>query len=99
MAYHRLSIIIILIVVFYWNTVMKIYSELIGICVPIRICRIGRYVFHDLLNTTVENTAEHINRMCADTFVALQSCNLTRANMKFIDKSILSYSLTTHGFP
>ena len=54
---------------------------------------------HNIPHITIENTAEYINGVGADTFVPLQPCDLTGADAVFFDQRILGDSFFFHDVP
>lgn len=66
--------------------------------VIIIIFRIQLY-FHDILHITSENVAQHINGMCGNVHIFLQSSNLSGADTIVFDQAVLADIRPFHGFP
>ena len=56
-------------------------------------------ILHNIRYVAMKDSTKHFDRMCADAFIALQACNLSRADMKIFYKSILCNTFLSHGFP
>lgn len=56
-------------------------------------------IFHYIFYVTFQNLAENFYRMGTNTFITLQSRYLSRADMIFVNQSILCYSFFFHCLP
>ena len=57
------------------------------------------HIFHNVLHAAVEDAAENIDGVGADTFVALEAGDLGGADMVFLDEGILGDALFLHKSP
>lgn len=56
-------------------------------------------VFHNVSYFASKNFTENFDGMGTDTFVPLQSCNLPRADIILLDKSVLRNAFLFHNIP
>ena len=68
------------------------------------VCRAGLgFIFGDILHNiryvAMKDSTKHLNRMRTDALIALQACDLSRADMKGFYESILCNTFLSHGFP
>ena len=60
---------------------------------------IFRDILHNIRYITMKDSTKHLDRMCADAFIAFQSRDLSRADMIVFYESILCNTFLSHGFP
>ena len=58
-----------------------------------------RNVFHDLLHTAGEDTAENLDSMGADAFVAFEAGDLCGTDAMRMNQGVLCHILLAHGIP
>lgn len=56
-------------------------------------------IFHNIAHFAVQNTAKHLDGMGANTLIALQSCNLRRTDIVFLNEGILGNPFFPHDIP
>ena len=56
-------------------------------------------IFHDVLYPAIQNPAEHLNGVGADTFVALEPGDLAGTDPVFLDERVLGHLFFPHSFP